>query len=110
MVGTPRCGVRGQRGALSLPFLRVNERAEHDINIDIAPLRMPKRARQGANDLETELLPETNRRFVRRNDKVELYRAKSEPARFAQAMLAHAATNSLSARTWRYHERGVCDM
>ncbi len=71
---------------------------------------MPKRARQGANDLETELVPEMNRRFVCRDDKIKLHGTESDPARFAQAMLAHAATDSLSARIQRDHERRVRDM
>jgi len=71
---------------------------------------MPKCARQCANDFETELVPESQRRFVRGNNKIELHRAKPDPARFAQAMLAHAATDSLSARIQRDHERRVRDM
>lgn len=39
----------------------VKERAKHDVNIDKPFLRMPKCARQSANDLEIELLPEMNR-------------------------------------------------
>ena len=71
---------------------------------------MPKRPRQGANDLKTELVPETNCRFVRRKDKVELHRAETKPERFAQAMLSHSATNSSSARIQRDHKRRVRDM
>ena len=71
---------------------------------------MPKRARQGANDLETELVPETSRRFVRRDDKIKLHGTEPEPARFAQAMLGHGAADSFSAGIQRDHERRVRDV
>jgi len=62
---------------------------------------------QSADDLETKLLPKVNRRCVCRNDKVKLHCAKTEPARFAQTMFAHRATDSLPARIRCDHERGV---
>ena len=60
----------------------INHQAKHDVNIDKAFLRVSKRARQRADNLETELLPQVHGRFVRRDDKVELHGAKTEPACF----------------------------
>jgi len=71
---------------------------------------MTESARQCANDLESKLLPEPNRRFVSGNDEIELHRAKAQPARFIQAMLAHRATDPLPARARRDHKGGVSNM
>jgi hypothetical protein len=65
---------------------------------------MSKRAWQSADDLETKPLPQSDCRFVCGHNKVELYRAKSEPARFFQAMFAHCAANPVSLRIRRNHE------
>jgi len=65
---------------------------------------MSKCARQSADDLKTELPPQTDRRFVRGDNKVELHRAKAEPERFVQAMFAHCTANPLSLRIRRDHE------
>jgi hypothetical protein len=40
------------------------QRAVHDINIHVSAFGMTKGAWQSADDLETELLPQTDRRFV----------------------------------------------
>ena len=87
--------------------LQVDQRAKHDINIDVSFFRMTKRPRQGADNLEPKLLPNVDGGCVRRNDKVKLHCAKTKPARFAQTMFAHRATNSLPARVRCNHERGV---
>jgi hypothetical protein len=65
---------------------------------------MSKCARQSADDLETKPLPQSDRRFVCGHNKVELHCAKTEPARFVQAMFAHCAANPLSLRIRRDHE------
>ena len=65
---------------------------------------MSKRAWQSADDLETKPLPQSDCRFVCGHNKVELHRAKTEPARFVQAMFAHCAANPLSLRIRRDHE------
>src|SRR6266481_3111087 len=74
---------------------RLQKRAKHDMNIDISPLGMSKRVWQSADDLETKSLPQSDRRFVCGHDKVELHRAKAEPARFVQAVFAHCTANPL---------------
>ena len=43
----------------------INQRAKHDVNIDVSFFRMSKCGRQGADDLETELLPKMNGRLIR---------------------------------------------
>src|SRR6266567_813137 len=86
------------------------QRAIHDVNIDISLLWVAKRAWQSTNDLETELLPKVDRRCVGRNDKIELHCAKPEPARLPQTMFAHRAANSLSPRVRCNHERRISDM
>src|SRR5205809_7666086 len=65
---------------------------------------------QSTDDLKPEFLPKTDRGHVRGNHKIELHRAKTEPARFAQAMLGHCATDSLPAHTCRNHERCIGDV
>src|SRR6266853_377949 len=86
---------------------RLQKRTKHDVNIDISFLRMPKSTWQCADDLETELFPEANGSFVRRNDKVELHRAKAKPARLVQAMLTHFSADPKAARFWCDHERRI---
>src|SRR5207249_4415871 len=80
------------------------------INIDISFLRMSKRAWQCADDLHAELLPETNGRFVDRDDEIELHRAETQPARFAQAVFTHGPANPTAARCRRDYEGGVGNM
>src|SRR5207247_11455279 len=63
------------------------QRAVHDVNINISFLKMAERARQSANDLETELLPKMDCRRVRRNHKIELHGAKAHSTGLAQTML-----------------------
>jgi hypothetical protein len=73
LVGTPRCGApsrsgNGQRSALSLPFdqkSRLHKRTKHNVNIDKPFLRVSKRARQRADNLEAKFLPQVHGRFVR---------------------------------------------
>src|SRR5205809_7088217 len=90
-----------------LLFVSFLERTKHDVNIDISFFRMPKSAWQGTDDVKPEPLPETNGCFIRRDNKIELHRAKAKPARFAQTMLAHLSAYSKSARVRRNHEGGV---
>src|SRR5262245_50898402 len=87
-----------------------NQPAIHHVNVDVFVFRMAKSTGQTADDLETEVLPKTDRGHVRGNHKIELHRAKTEPARFAQAMLGHCATDPLPARICQNHERCVCDV
>ena len=68
---------------------------------------MAKRARQSAGDLETKLVPKVDRGGVRRDNEIELHRAKSKSPRLAQTMLAHFSSHSKTARFWRDHESGV---
>jgi len=58
------------------------QRAVHDINIHVSAFGMTKGAWQSADDLETELLPQTDRRFVSSNNKIKLHCPKTETARF----------------------------
>ena len=83
---------------------RLQERTEHDMNIDISHLGMSKRFWQSADDLEAKPLPQSDCRFVCGHNKVELHRAKAEPERFFQAMFAHCAANPLSLRVRCNHE------
>src|SRR5882762_3428069 len=84
----------GETG-LSVVF---KQRAVHYVNIDIILFRVPKRTRQSADDFKTELLPQTNRGFVSRYNEIELHRAKTEAACFAQTMFAHRATDPVTTR------------
>jgi len=68
---------------------------------------MAKRARQSAGDLETKLVPKVDRGGVRRDNEIELHRAKPKSPRLAQTMLAHISAYLKSSRGWRNHERGV---
>src|SRR5947208_16105753 len=86
------------------------DRAKHDVNIDISFLGMSKCARQSADNLETELLPKTDRGCVGRNDKIKLHCAKTKVSRFIQAMLGHGAANSLALRAARDHECRIGNM
>ena len=71
---------------------------------------MMKRARQRADDFHSEILPKFHRRFVGRDDEIELHRVKTEPPRFFQTMLAHRPTDPLAARIRRNHERRIRDV
>ena len=63
--------------------LQVDQRAKHDMNIDVSFFRMTKRSRQGADNLEPKLLPKVDGGCVRRDNKIELHRAKAEATRLA---------------------------
>jgi len=71
---------------------------------------MSKGARQRADDFHPETLPKFHRRFVGRDDEIELHRPEPEMTRFLQAMLAHRATDPLPTRTCRDYERRIRDM
>src|SRR6266700_5876853 len=71
---------------------------------------MSKGARQRADDLHSEILPKFHRRFVGRDDKVELHRAEAKPARLLQAMLAHRPADPLPARVFPNDECSISDM
>jgi hypothetical protein len=77
---------------------------EHDINIDIPIFRMPKCARQSADDLESEFLPAVKGRLVGGHDEIELHGAEAEPARFVETMRAHGPANMMSASGRGHHE------
>jgi len=70
----------------------------HHVNVEVSCFGMVERAGQRAHDVEPKVLPQTDRRRVGGNHEVELHCAKTEPARFAQAMLGHCATDSPPAR------------
>ena len=89
---------------------RLQQRAKHDINIDISQFGMTKSARQSTDDLETELLPKVNRRCIGRDNKIELHRAEAKPTRLAERMLSHVSSHSQSARVLRDHKRGIRDV
>jgi len=65
---------------------------------------MPKCARQGADDFEAKFLPKANRRFVSRNDEIELHRTKSELARLSKTMLGHRTPNPPPLHLRRHHK------
>src|SRR5213080_4705476 len=104
------CNARMDRDAALravLLFVSFLERAKHDVNIDISFFRMLKSARQGTDDVKPKPLPETNGCFIRRDNKIELHRAKAKSLRLAQTMLAHLSAYSKSARLRRNHEGGI---
>ena len=89
---------------------QLQEGTKHDIDIDVARARMVKGIWQSADNLETKFLPKMDRRFIGRNDKIKLHRAKAEPAGLAQAMLTHFSSYPQPARVRRNHEWGISDM
>src|SRR5205809_7375561 len=89
---------------------RLQKRAKHDVNIDISFFRMPKSAWQGTDDVKPKPFPETNGCFICRHNKVELHRAKTKSARFAQTMLAHLSAYSKSTRVRRNREGGLVNV
>src|SRR5439155_10141120 len=86
------------------------QRAVHDVNINISFLRMAERARQSANDLETELLPKMDCRRVRRNHKIELHGAKAHSTGLAQTMLGDSSSDSRALCISRHYKGGVGDV
>src|SRR5438094_9659310 len=68
---------------------------------------MPKSAWHGTDDVKPKPLPETNGCFIRRDNKIELHRAKAKSLRLAQTILAHLSAYSKSARARRNHEGGL---
>jgi hypothetical protein len=103
-VATSRCDVQRSTGPWLHKFLI------HDVNINIPARRVPERARQCADNFHPEILPKLYRRFVGRDDEIELHRAEAEPARFLQTMFAQRATDPPPARTFRDNERGIGDV
>src|SRR5262245_45182828 len=86
------------------------ERAIHHVGVDEAERFVIERLRDGADDLEPELLPRRDGRLVGGDDHVELHRAKSQPARLGQAVLPHRPSDAAALGRWRHHERGVGDV
>src|SRR5258707_7528695 len=72
ILATPR--VRLTEARLQLIF---KQRAVHDVNIDESFFRMPKCARQSADNFETKLIPKMDRARVRGNHEIELHGAKA---------------------------------
>src|SRR5690242_21252011 len=71
----------------------VDERAEHDVGVHEAFLRVAKGTGQRPDDAEAQRLPKPHRGLVGGHDKVELHRPKAETTRFPEGVLAHVATN-----------------
>ena len=71
---------------------------------------MAESARQRADDSKSKILPKAQRRFVGRDDEVELHRSKTQTLSFAQTMLSHRSPNALTLSCWRNHEAGIGDM
>src|SRR5262249_23037646 len=63
--------------------------AMHNINVHVALFWMAESIGQFADGFKPELPPKADRGRIRGNHKIELHRAKTKPARFAQAMLGH---------------------
>src|SRR5437867_11521843 len=82
------------------------QRAVHDVNIDISFLQMAERARQSANDLETELLPKMDCRRVRRNHTIDVHGAKAHSTHPAQTMLAHSPSDARALLIGRHQNGG----
>jgi hypothetical protein len=90
--------------------LILEQRAEHDVSIDVFFTWVVKCAGQGADDFEAELLPKTDCSRIRRDNEIELHGAKSESTRLGQAMLRHSASYSSTLGTSWDHESGVGDV
>ena len=86
------------------------QRAVHDVNIDVSVFRMPKCARQSADNLETELLPEMERSHIGGNHEIELHAAKTHSACLAQTVLGYSASHAGSLGVSCDHESGVGDV
>src|SRR5205823_3229969 len=78
--------------------------------IDKALLMVAEHTRKRAYDLESELMPKTQRGLVVGHHEVELHSAKSQSACLAQRMLTHSAADAKAPSSRRNHERRVGDM
>src|SRR5579863_7435133 len=68
---------------------------------------MPERARKPAGDFESKALPQSDRPFVGRDDKIELHRPKSSSLRMFERMRAHRPRNSPPRRMRNRHVTAV---
>ena len=62
---------------------------EHDVDVDVAMLCVPKSAMQRTSNVKAELPPKTHGAFVGGDDKVELHCAETEPHSLSLGMLTH---------------------
>jgi predicted metal-binding protein len=86
------------------------QRAVHDVNIDVSFFRMPKCARQSADNFETKLIPKMDRSRVRGDHEIELHAAKTHSTRLAQTVFGHSASHSGTLGVPCDHESGVGDV
>ncbi len=87
------------------------DRAKHNVNIDISFLGMSKCARQSADNLETELLPKTDRGYVGRNDKIKLHCAKAKVPRSRDMFGSNvyvSAVATISRKIFQIASRSPC--
>src|SRR5438874_4092469 len=114
-----QCLFRTESVILATPRMRLTEarlqlifkqRAVHDVNIDESFFRMPKCARQSADNFETKLIPKMDRARVCGNHEIELHSAKAHSARLRQTVLGHPASHSGAFGVSCHHESGVGDV
>src|SRR5205809_3995120 len=86
------------------------QREVHDVNIDESFFRMPKCARQSADNFETELIPKMDRSRVRGDHEIELHAVKTHSTRLAQTVFGHSPSHSGTLGVPCDHESGVGDV
>src|SRR5689334_3593854 len=71
---------------------------------------MLERTWKSADDLEAARLPKMQGTRVRRNNKIELYGAKTPSLGFVERVQTKCATNSVPPRIWQRHVTAIGDV
>src|SRR4051794_23887680 len=97
---------RGSDQLPGVPRTRLVDRAEHDVQPDVAVVAVVERAGDGADDLEAERLPEMYGGLVGLDDRVELDAAEACVLRPGQHVVAERPPDSATPRCRVDHEAG----
>ena len=65
-------------------------------------------AGQSPGDFESEVLPETERSRIGRDDEIKLHCAVTKAYRLVQTMFSHHSSDPTTLAPWSNHEAGIC--
>ena len=91
-------------------LLAVIQEAVHHIDVNVSELMMLERLWNGADDRESQCLPERNGARIRAYHEVELHGFVSGVLRLAKAVVPERSARTCASSGLVNHERGICDM
>src|SRR5215467_8698878 len=91
-------------------WLAVIQEAVHHIDVNVSELMMLERLWNGADDRESQCLPERNGPRIRAYHEVELHGFVAGRLRLAKAVMPERSARTSALRCRVNHERGICNM